>query len=146
MKPITIALMLCLFAAATGPAQDGKAPAADEWVVPVRAAKKKNPVAADDASLAKGKALYTKECLSCHGPAGNGDGPAVKDLEKKPGDLSSPKLWEQTDGALFFKVTEGRKPMPSMEKAFTEDERWLVINYVRTLTPKPASQTAASGK
>lgn len=146
MKPTITALMICLFAVATALAQDAKAPAADEWVVPARAAKKKNPVTTDDAALAKGKALYTKECLSCHGPAGKGDGPAVKDLEKKPGDLSSPKLWEQTDGALFFKVTEGRKPMPSMEKAFTEDERWLVINYVRTLAPKPASQTAASGR
>lgn len=120
---------------------------ADEalWVAPARAAKKKNPIAADEASTAKGKMLYAKECLSCHGATGKGDGPAAKDLEKKPGDLSSAKLWEQSDGALFFKVTEGRKPMPSMEKTFSEEERWAVINYVRTLAPKP-TQTATVEK
>jgi len=118
-------------------AQDNKG-GAEEWIVPARAAKKKNPVTMDDASFAKGKALYVKECLSCHGQTGKGDGPAAKQLEKSPGDLSNAKLWEQTDGALFWKITEGRKPMPSMEKAFTEEERWQVINYTRTLAPKPS--------
>ena len=149
MKPTQTFLMTALLAGAlaTFTALAQTTPnSADEWVVPARAEKKKNPVATEDTSLAKGKALYTKECLSCHGPAGKGDGPAVKDLEKKPGDLSDPKLWEQTDGALFFKITEGRRPMPSMEKAFTEDERWLVINYVRTFAPKPGNKIHNAGK
>jgi len=138
MKHILTALITCLFVIA--------AFADEPWVAPARAAKRKNPITADDASLAKGKALYTKECLSCHGEKGKGDGPAVKDLEKKPGDLSDPKLWEQSDGALFFKLTEGRKPMPSMEQAFTEEQRWQVINYVRTFAPKPHGHAATSGQ
>lgn len=146
MKNIIRASVICLFTVAMASAQDAKGPATNEWVVPVRAAKKKNPVAADEAALAKGKALYVKECLSCHGTVGKGDGPAVKDLEKKPGDLSSPKLWEQSDGALFFKLTEGRKPMPSVEQTFTEEQRWQVINYVRTFAPKPQNRTAVSEK
>jgi len=133
MKHIPTALIICLFAVALSSALFAEeAP----WVAPARAAKKKNPIAADETSLAKGKALYAKECLSCHGPAGKGDGSAVKDLEKKPGDLSNPKLGEQTDGALFWKLTEGRKPMPSVEKVFTEDEGWHVINYIRSFAPK----------
>ncbi len=111
---------------------------AEQWTAPARAAKKKNPVAADPASIARGKVVYTKECESCHGPAGKGDGPAARELEKKPGDLSSPKMWDQTDGALFWKLTEGRKPMPSYDKTLTPDQRWDVINYVRTLAPKKA--------
>ena len=118
-------------------AQDVK-PGVDEWVAPVRAAKKKNPIAVDAASLAKGKAIYTKECASCHGNAGKGDGPAAKALEKHPGDLSLPKLWDQTDGAIFWKLTEGRKPMPSNLLTMSEDDRWHVINYTRTLAPKPS--------
>jgi mono/diheme cytochrome c family protein len=111
---------------------------ADEeaWVAPTRAAKKKNPVPANDASLARGEALYVKECLSCHGAKGKGDGPAARELEKHPGDLTSPKLREQSDGALFWKLTRGRKPMPSVEKIFTEEDRWQVINYIRTFAPK----------
>ena len=110
----------------------------EEWVAPARAARKKNPVAAADASLAKGKGAYIKECRSCHGDKGKGDGPAIKDLEKKPGDITLSKVLDQTDGALFWKLTEGKKPMPSYEKTFSEDDRWNVINYLRTLAPKEA--------
>jgi len=118
-------------------AQDAK-PGADEWVAPARAAKKKNPVETNEASLAKGKAVWVKECASCHGDKGKGDGPAVKDLEKKPEDLTLPKTLNQTDGALFWKLTEGRKPMASYEKTLSEEDRWHVINYTRTLAPKPS--------
>jgi mono/diheme cytochrome c family protein len=141
-----IAAALCVGALGLGAlaaAQDGKP--ADEWKAPARAAKKKNPVASDEKSIAAGKEVYTKNCFSCHGPEGKGDGPAAKDLEKRPGNLSDPKLWAQTDGALFWKVTEGRKPMPTFEKLLSEEERWSVINYVRTLAPKPAGDGKDAG-
>jgi mono/diheme cytochrome c family protein len=109
----------------------------DQWQAPPRAARKKNPVPADDQSIAAGKALYQQECRACHGELGKGDGPSAKDLEKKPGDLSSPKMWDQTDGALFWKLTTGRKPMPTYEQKFSDDQRWSVVNYIRTLAPKP---------
>jgi mono/diheme cytochrome c family protein len=103
------------------------------WEAPSRAAKKKNPVAPDDASLAAGKAVYVKECLQCHGDKGKGDGPASKDLNPKPHNLCDDVVGKQTDGALFWKLTEGRKPMPSYDKTLSETERWQVINYVRGL-------------
>ena len=110
----------------------------DEWVAPARAAKKKSPIEANAASLGKGKTVWTKECASCHGDKGKGDGPAVKDLEKKPEDVTLPKTLSQTDGALFWKITEGRKPMASYAQTLSEEDRWHVINYMRTLAPKPA--------
>lgn len=110
----------------------------DEWVAPARAAKKKNPIEANETSLAKGKAVWTKECASCHGEKGKGDGPAIKDLEKKPEDLTLPKTVSQTDGALFWKITEGRKPMASYEKTLNEEDRWHALNYLRSLAVKPA--------
>jgi len=118
-------------------AQDAKG-GTDEWLAPARAAKKKNPIAADAASLEKGKAVYVKECASCHGDTGKGDGSAVKDLEKKPNDLTLAKTLDQSDGALFWKITEGNKPMASYEKTLSEEDRWNVINYLRTLAVKPA--------
>jgi mono/diheme cytochrome c family protein len=112
----------------------------EEWKAPARAAQKQNPIPADANSIAVGKAVYTKECFSCHGATGKGDGPAAKALEKPPGDLSNPKMWDQTDGALFWKITTGRKPMPTNEKLLTEEQRWHVINYIRTLAPHPGEK------
>ena len=104
----------------------------EEWKAPERASRRKNPIPADANSIAAGKASYNKECLSCHGAAGKGDGPAAAALTKSPGDLSNPKLWEQTDGALFWKITTGKPPMPYYENILTEEQRWNVVNYIRT--------------
>ena len=102
-----------------------------EWKAPARAARKKNPLTLDDKSIAAGQAVYAKECLSCHGKGGKGDGEAAKDLNPKPNDLTVAKVWEQSDGALFWKLTEGRKPMPAYDKLLSDDDRWNVINYMR---------------
>lgn len=110
-----------------------------KWTAPVRAAAKKNPVAANDTSIALGRKIYERQCLPCHGVTGKGDGPVAAHLEKRPGNLSSVRLWEQSDGALFWKVNEGHKPMPTFKNVMSDEERWPVINYIRTLAPKPVT-------
>jgi hypothetical protein len=47
--------------------------------------------------------------------------------------LTSPKVQEQADGALYWKITKGRAPMASFKTLLTDDQRWHVINYIRTL-------------
>lgn len=127
------ALWLALVSAPTGGAETPPA-----WEAPKEAAEVKNPVAADDEkSIAAGKIVYTRQCLACHGAAGKGDGPAAIALKAKPGDLSDPRMWKQTDGALFWKVSEGRGSMPVYKKLLTEEQRWNTVNYIRTLAKKP---------
>jgi mono/diheme cytochrome c family protein len=128
MKPIIILPLICLFALI----YSAIATTDDVWTAPARAAAKKNPIAADAASIGRGKAVYTAECVTCHGASGKGDGPQAKDLEKNPGNLT--KLQGQSPGALFWKVTEGRKPMPSLGSKLTEQQRWDVVNYIQTLS------------
>jgi mono/diheme cytochrome c family protein len=118
------------------------AAAEEPWVAPARSARRANPVAVDDQSLAAGKTLYAKHCLSCHGDAGKGNGPAAKDLDKSPGDLSKSSMWEQSDGAIFWKLSTGKKPMPTFDTLTTETERWQIINYLRTFAAKPATASA----
>ncbi len=120
---------------------------ADEpWTAPLRAARKENPVATNSTALAQGKELYVAACLPCHGATGKGDGVAAATLERngtpvRPGNLSDSKLWQQSDGALFWKISEGRTPMPAFQEGFSEEQRWQIITFVRTLAPKVENKT-----
>jgi len=114
---------------------------AETWIAPARASRKPNPVPADQKSIAQGKELFTASCLPCHGPSGKGDGLVAATLERngvrvRPGNLSDPKLWQQSDGAIFWKISEGNSPMPSFQESYTEEQRWHIVNYVRTLAPR----------
>ena len=51
-------------------AQTGATP----WPVPAEFKSMKNPVAVSDASIKAGQTLYNKNCASCHGKTGLGDG------------------------------------------------------------------------
>ena len=104
-----------------------------KWIAPESAKNVKNPVASNAASIAAGKVIYTKECLQCHGKKGLGDGPNSATLDKAPAPLNNPDVKSQTDGELFWKIKEGKKPMPSTKNTLTDEQRWQVLNYVRTL-------------
>ena len=122
--------------------QEASKSSTNVWTAPSRAARKENPTPADDKSRARGKELFTAGCLPCHGPSGRGDGPAAASLERKPGNLSDPKMSLQSDGSIFWKISEGNSPMPSFQEAFSEEQRWDIVNYVRTLAPKETNNKA----
>lgn len=124
-----------------GMAQPGKGKDAEPWVAPSRAAKKANPVPADPKSLDLGKRLFERDCVSCHGAKGHGDGPKSGELERKPTSFADAAIWDQSDGAFFWKITEGKAPMPSEKTLMSENERWCVINYMHTLAPPEATPT-----
>jgi mono/diheme cytochrome c family protein len=105
---------------------------ASDWVAPPREARKTNPLPNDEATIAKGKAVFLAQCISCHGETGVGNGPAAKDLAKHPGDLTSPGVQDQPDGAIFWKISTGRAPMTAFQGTLSAEERWQVIRYVRT--------------
>lgn len=105
------------------------------WEVPAKYKSMKNPTnAKDKESATEGKALFTKQCTSCHGKKGLGDGSKAPELKGDLGDFTSSATQKQSDGELFYKITEGRDDMPSFKKKIASDEdRWLVVNYMRTL-------------
>ncbi|MFI5149763.1 MAG: c-type cytochrome [Bacteroidia bacterium] len=108
----------------------------DKWVAPASSDKAVNPQASNEKNLAAGKEIFNSTCATCHGKKGKGDGPKTAELEKTVPDFTKGALSKQTDGALFWKITEGRKPMPSFKKDLTEEQRWLVINYCKELCAK----------
>ena len=107
-----------------------------KWSAPAAEAQKKNPVAANESSLAAGHKIYSKTCAMCHGKTGDADGPAVIELNIHPAKLSDPQLSTESDGSLFWKVTTGKKPMPTYGKRMSETDRWNVVNYIRTLSKR----------
>ena len=106
------------------------------WVAPKEADAVKNPLKGNAEATAKGKALYNSMCTACHGNKGKGDGPGGKALKPKPTDHTSAKCQEQTDGALYWKLTEGKGGMTSYKKILKDDQRWQLVNYIRELGAK----------
>lgn len=132
--------LLGILTALLGPAlaalSDEQAGSKEKWTAPTAEARKKNPVALNESSLAAGQKIYLKRCLACHGKAGNGDGPDAVDLGIHPAELSDPGVREETDGELFWKITVGKKPMPNYGTRLSPTDRWNVINYLRTLAKR----------
>jgi mono/diheme cytochrome c family protein len=91
-----------------------------------------NPVAATAESIARGKYLFELNCLVCHGPDGRGKGQVGQLFDPSPADLNEAYTQDQADGQLFFTLTRGRVAMPAYRDALTHQERWDVINYVKT--------------
>jgi mono/diheme cytochrome c family protein len=108
----------------------------DKWVSPPPSTAKKNPIAATQESIAAGQKIYSKTCATCHGKAGDADGPAVIELNIHPAKLSDPKIATESDGSLFWKITTGKKPMPAYGKRLSETDRWNLVNYIRTLSKR----------
>ncbi|MDP1726398.1 MAG: cytochrome c [Bacteroidota bacterium] len=102
------------------------------WNVPEAAKLKKNPYPSEEFSLDRGKKSYKLDCIRCHGAGGKGDGTSSGKLEKTVADLSSDLVQNQSDGELYWKISEGRKPMPIAKRTLTDDQRWDIINYIRT--------------
>ena len=102
------------------------------WVAPDAANELKNPIEADEESLLDGKMIYTKHCRSCHGKLGDGMGSGGKELEPKPTDFTNPDFLKQTDGSMFWKIYEGRSDMKTYKAKLSEEDNWLVVNYIKT--------------
>lgn len=106
-----------------------------EWVAPASAKATKNPLAGDKKSIKRGQAIYKTRCVICHGATGIGDGPGSKALNPKPANHTSEKVQKQTDGEIFWKISEGRGAMIGWGKTkiLKEQDMWDLVNYVRTL-------------
>jgi mono/diheme cytochrome c family protein len=102
------------------------------WVIDAKYKAMKNPVKADAASIAAGKELWNKNCASCHGKTGLGDGVKARTLETPAGDFSKPAYQSLADGELFGKTKVGRDEMPKYDGKIVDEDIWHMVNYTRT--------------
>jgi mono/diheme cytochrome c family protein len=103
------------------------------WVIPDSFKSMKNPVAQSDASTKAGLAVFTKNCASCHGNAGLGDGVKARTLKDFPGNFSKADFQSLADGDIFYRTKTGRGEMPKYDGKLSDDDIWNVVNYIRTL-------------
>lgn len=103
------------------------------WKAPQEADDLSNPIKGNASALTSGKELFASMCAICHGNKGKGDGIAGINLKPRPTNLSSATVQEQSDGALYWKITEGRAPMATYKTVLTEEQRWQLVNYIRDL-------------
>jgi DMSO reductase family type II enzyme heme b subunit len=90
-----------------------------------------------------GRRIYQEKCMSCHGPKGRGDGPAVPFLNPRPRDFtegnfkirSTPSGELPTDEDIFRTITRGMPgtAMPGW-KNVSKKGRWQLVSYLKTLS------------
>lgn len=105
------------------------------WTVPAADKAIKAPVKLTDQSIIdNGKDLWAKNCKSCHGAKGIGDGPKAAMLKSKIVSFADPAFKSQTDGDIFYKTSKGRDEMPTYEKKIPDaNDRWALVAYMRSL-------------
>jgi mono/diheme cytochrome c family protein len=105
----------------------------EPWNIPAEYKKMVNPIAKDDAAVKAGQLAYAKNCASCHGKTGLGDGPKGRMTKTFPGDFSSAAFQAYTDGEMFYQTKIGRGEMPAYDKKIPDAEIWKMVHYMRTL-------------
>jgi mono/diheme cytochrome c family protein len=106
-----------------------------DWLVPEEAKQLKNPIQPAPAVLKDARAVYDDKCANCHGSAGRGDGADARRYDPAPTNFTDEiKMNAATDGELFYKISEGRKPMPVFKTKLTDYQRWELVLLIRSFT------------
>lgn len=128
MKKVFVVIALMFFYISTAESYH------TDWSAPDEFSDVKNPFAADQKSLEKGKAVYFKQCVKCHGDEGKANGVSAGSLQIELPDFSKGDVMGlDSDGELFFKITTGNFEMPPFQLILSNKEIWHVINFVRSL-------------
>jgi mono/diheme cytochrome c family protein len=96
---------------------------------------RRNPAPAGQ-NLAATQSIYADRCARCHGEQGAGDGSDAKLYKPLPSSLVSEEVRQSTDGQLFWKISKGRRPMPGYEGELSEEQRWELVNLLRSFSVK----------
>ena len=105
------------------------------WVIPAKYKTMKSSIKAGDASInSVGKDLYNKNCKSCHGTKGLGDGTKSASLKTAIPSFADKSFKARPDGEIYFQSFVGRDEMPNFEKKITDEaDRWAVVYYIKSL-------------
>jgi mono/diheme cytochrome c family protein len=92
----------------------------------------RNPVRPAPESLSQGKTLFEINCLICHGQTSEERGQVGKKLVPPPPGLDPDMVKGLSDQTMFKAMTFGFGRMPSFQDKLTPEERWNLVNFLRT--------------
>lgn len=98
-----------------------------------------------EAEMKEAGRLFNINCAICHGEKAAGNGPIA--TAGKIGGIANLTLEayvKMADGTMFHSITYGKNNMGSYASQLDRKQRWMIVKYIRTLQPKPASETAAA--
>lgn len=111
----------------------------EPWRVPASADSLYNPYHIEPLTLPQGQEIYLIYCAPCHGSQGKADGQIASKLKVKPLHFQSKMFGAQTNGAIFWKIREGRGEMPSFKEILSDEQKWQLVEYLRDIS-KPFDQ------
>jgi mono/diheme cytochrome c family protein len=92
----------------------------------------KNPVTPNETSVSQGKTLFDTNCAMCHGQTSTERGPVGKKLVPPPPGLDRDLVKGLSDSEIFKAITFGFGRMPAFKDKLLPQERWNLINFLRT--------------
>ena len=90
-----------------------------------------NPIPKSPESLARGRELYERHCIVCHGAQGRGDGPVGQKFVPQPMELNFDDVHRQPDGQIFYTISHGSIAMPFYREAIAVQDRWHLVNFIK---------------
>lgn len=116
-----------------------------EVIIPIEAGKVKNPIAATDQSIQKGKQVFNQNCALCHGADGHAATPLGLAMYPPAMDLTSPHVQQWSQAALFWIIQNGiaLTGMPSWKNRVSTDDTWRMVDFIHALPRLQALQAAA---
>lgn len=116
-----------------------------DWTVPEQAKQRKNPLQPSSAALQSAREIYATKCAHCHGDSGKGDGREAARYDPAPSDLTDARRMNAiTDGEIFYKISQGRRPMPAFKRRLSEGQRWQLVLLLRSFS-RPLASPVVSG-
>ena len=90
-----------------------------------------NPVDSSPASIDRGRILFNRNCIQCHGETGRGDGELARTLPIPPANLYD-HIPYHPDQFFFRVLANGLSGiMPGFASTLSEEERWDIMNFLR---------------